>query len=81
MIIVQDRIAVAATDLPKLRTLLERQYLPDARARGLVPLDSGVSPPLTFGCCCASAGPPMPSAAQIASSRITFLPPLDRRQV
>ena len=48
MIIVQDRIAVAATDLPKLRTLLERQYLPDARARGLVPLDSGVSPPLTL---------------------------------
>ncbi len=48
MIIVQDRIAVAAADLPRLRALLERQYLPDARARGLFLLDSGVSPPLTL---------------------------------
>ena len=48
MIIVQDRIAVAGADLPRLRALLEQRYLPGARARGLILLDSGVSPPLTL---------------------------------
>jgi hypothetical protein len=48
MIIVQDRIGVTAADLPRLRGLLEQSYLPNAGARGLVLLDSGVSPPLTL---------------------------------
>lgn len=48
MIIVQDRIAVSVADLPRLRALLERQYLANAHARGLILQDSGVSPPLTL---------------------------------
>lgn len=49
MIVVQDRISVAAADLPRLRALLEQRYLPAARGRGLTLVDSGVSPPLDRG--------------------------------
>jgi hypothetical protein len=46
MIVVQDRIRVPASDLPRLRALLENHYLPAAQNRGLVLMDSGISPPL-----------------------------------
>ena len=46
MTTVQDRITVAAKDLPRLRTLLDERYQPAARARGMTFLDSGLSPPL-----------------------------------
>lgn len=48
MIVVQDKINLAAADLPRLRRLVEERYLPAARARGLVLMDSGISPPLAL---------------------------------
>lgn len=49
MVVVQDQINLAAADLPRLRRLVEERYLPAARARGLILMDSGISPPLALG--------------------------------
>ncbi|HQR03046.1 MAG: Dabb family protein [Proteobacteria bacterium] len=46
MIKVQDRIEVAADNLPRLQELFAKSYIPAAAARGLILTDSAVSPPL-----------------------------------
>lgn len=48
MIVIQDRIEVAGTELPRLQALLEARYLPGASARGLELLDQLVTPPLVL---------------------------------
>lgn len=46
MIVIQDRIEVAGSNLPRLQSLLKERYQPGARARGLTLVDELVSPPL-----------------------------------
>ena len=48
MIIVQDRIALDAKDLPRLHARLQDRYLPAAKARGMEFLGSEISPPLNL---------------------------------
>jgi hypothetical protein len=47
-ILVQDRIEVAAADLPRLRELFAEAYLPGATARGLTFVGEHVGPPVTL---------------------------------
>jgi Stress responsive A/B Barrel Domain len=47
-ILIQDRIRVAAADLPRLRALVAERYLPAATERGLTLVGEHVSPPLSL---------------------------------
>jgi hypothetical protein len=47
-IIVQDRIELAAADLPRLRALISEGYLPGATARGLTFVGEHVAPPVAL---------------------------------
>ena len=46
MIVVQDRIDMAASQLDRLQRLFFEQYVPDAAGRGLQFVEAGVSPPV-----------------------------------